>query len=384
MKLLNKIVFLLLILFVGASGIQADYFRDSDLKPYRATGPYPYWSSTWTTLDSKLRFDVNGIPYMNYQGKAAYNPVTVAEFSLLAYNRFIKSNKPEDRNVFLLRSQWLLEHQDVNSGCWFYNFDFNYAAMGETLSKPWISAMAQGLGMSVMTRAYHLTRDDNYLNAATRALLPFHKKVEHGGVVRAFTLGPPDSGNVDLPFYEEYPTQPIPSYTLNGFMFSLLGLYDLAQTGNQDAADLFDKGIGTLEVALPLFELGDGSAYDLSHLVRAPRPVHRDASYHLVHIVLLNALGTATNDHPLLWYRNRWNSYGTVVDPLAMWSQRLAVWMVRRHPALTGLTAFLSLGVLVLAIQSVRKHLQGKALKNKTAALNRSIPAVRGPENSPI
>jgi hypothetical protein len=377
MKLLNKTVSLLLILFGGASGIQADYFRGSNLKPYRATGAYPYWSTTWTALDPKLQFDANGIPYVNYQGTAAYNPVTVAEFSLLAYNRFIKSSRSEDRNAFLVRSRWLLEHQDTDSGCWFYNFDFNYAAMGETLSKPWISGMAQGLGISVLTRAYYLTGDDHYLNAATRALLPFQKQVEQGGIVRPFTLGPPDSGNAELPFYEEYPTQPIPSYTLNGFMFSLVGLYDLAQTGNQDAASLFGKGMGTLRVALPLFDLGNGSAYDLSHLVRAPRPVHRDTSYHLVHIVLLNALSTATNDPWLLWYRNHWNSYGTVVDPLAIWSLRLAIWMVRRHPALTGLAALLFLIGLFLTVRLVRLSFRERGLKEITPAANRSISMIR-------
>ena len=34
-------------------------------------------------------------------------------------------------------------------------------------------------------------------------------------------------GDAAQPFYEEYPTLP-PNLTLNGFMFALLGLYDLS------------------------------------------------------------------------------------------------------------------------------------------------------------
>ena len=48
-------------------------------------------------------------------------------------------------------------------------------------------------------------------------------------------------------FYEEYPTTK-GNYTLNGFMFTLVGLYDYYKvTGNELAKELYDDGIETLK-----------------------------------------------------------------------------------------------------------------------------------------
>src|SRR5260370_9661573 len=99
--------------------------------------------------------------------------------------------------------------------------------------------MAQGVAISVLTRAYRITEDSDYLQSATRALLPFTKNVDDGGVRRGFSLasGTSAAGN----FYEEYPTRSYSAFTLNGFMFALIGLYDLSQIPNQDAGLLFEN-----------------------------------------------------------------------------------------------------------------------------------------------
>jgi len=60
--------------------------------------------------------------------------------------------------------------------------------------------------------------------------------------------------------YEEYPTNP-PLFVLNGFMYSLFGLYDLAMTGNRsinaEARMLYERGMSSLKVMLPLFDSGE-------------------------------------------------------------------------------------------------------------------------------
>lgn len=56
---------------------------------------------------------------------------------------------------------------------------------------------------------------------------------------------------------------------LNGFIYSLLGLYDLnatvPSTLSRDAAHLYDQGMISLKKMLMLFDTGSGTIYDLRH-----------------------------------------------------------------------------------------------------------------------
>lgn len=79
-----------------------------------------------------------------------------------------------------------------------------------------------------MIRAANHTRDRRFLEAANRALGPFTRLVKsdtsdsNNCGVRAHFLD-----QSSLPWFEEYPV--IPSvFVLNGFIFSLIGLYDLS------------------------------------------------------------------------------------------------------------------------------------------------------------
>ena len=74
--------------------------------------------------------------------------------------------------------------------------------------------------------------------------------------------------------YEEYPTTP-PLFVLNGFIYSLFGLYDLAQLGEGEmkvtAQKLYDEGMKSLKVMLPLFDSGkDITASRIIELIRSP------------------------------------------------------------------------------------------------------------------
>ncbi|PIO56549.1 D-glucuronyl C5-epimerase, partial [Teladorsagia circumcincta] len=84
------------------------------------------------------------------------------------------------------------------------------------LDAGWYSAMAQGHALSLLTRAYAATKNASYLVVASKALDLFEKDASAGGVRNKLF------GN---DWYEEYPTSP-GSYVLNGFIYSLIGLYD--------------------------------------------------------------------------------------------------------------------------------------------------------------
>lgn len=79
--------------------------------------------------------------------------------------------------------------------------------------------MGQGQAISLLSRAfYHSGGNMKYLRSAQAALKPFKILNKDGGVLSKFM-------NLHS-WYDEYPT--IPSiFILNGFMFSLIGLYDL-------------------------------------------------------------------------------------------------------------------------------------------------------------
>lgn len=82
-----------------------------------------------------------------------------------------------------------------------------------------LSAMGQGQAISLLSRAfYHSGGNIQYLNTAWAALKPFKVYSENGGVLSEFMN--------KHPWFDEYPTIP-PIFILNGFMYSLIGLYDL-------------------------------------------------------------------------------------------------------------------------------------------------------------
>ena len=105
------------------------------------------------------------------------------------------------------------------------------------------------------------------MNAAVNALKPFRIPSHQGGVLATF-LG-------KYAWYEEYPTRP-ESLVLNGFIYSLLGLYDLNQIApkavNKEAGMLFDQGMVSLKKLLLLYDTGSGTSYDLRHFTVGQAP----------------------------------------------------------------------------------------------------------------
>lgn len=251
-----------------------------------------------------IKLDARGIPMVTYdQGKTyVYNPVTVGLFGLQAYSWFKRSGKAADRTNAVRAADWFVSYQR-GDGIWPYNFSWPVGGMGVTLPAGWGSAMAQGLGISMLARASTLGSTVRYLAAARRAVPAMIKPVNSGGLMTPFL------DDTRYPFYEEYPTRPA-SLTLNGFMFSLIGLYDLAQLGKDARArQVFDRGYRTLAYGLPYYDLGDTTAYHLGHLTNPPRPVYMIPSYHSVHVMLLRALNSVVPHPTIADFADRWATY---------------------------------------------------------------------------
>jgi hypothetical protein len=189
----------------------------------------------------------------------------------------------------------LQESSGPRAGGWvhLHPFDHTFA-----LRPPWLSAMAQGEGASLLVRLFLETGEERYAEAARRALLPLRVDSDQGGV-RA-TVG-------NLSFPEEYPTSP-PSLVLNGGIFAMWGLYDVGVgLGDTDALAAFHEAIDALAANLTRWDLGYWSRYDLF-----PHPIPNPASsfYHDLHIKQLQVTNRLAPRSEIARVAERWAGYG--------------------------------------------------------------------------
>jgi len=276
------------------------------LQDYTVSGDWLNSSrDTWTESEH-LHFDPDGVPMVSYSGTFYYNPVTVAEFAFTMYGRYIRGTL-SDSDAFLRAVNRLLLLQD-GLGALRYPFPWNYYLAEQPFESGWASAMAQGLGLSAFARAYDLTRNPKYLEAGGHALSFLLTSAAAGGVTDS--MSDLDQSLSQQIVFEEYVVHPA-SHTLNGFMFTLLGLYDwesMPTSTAQIARRAFWRGIDTLVNILPYYDIGGFTAYDMSHITYNRQP-HIGVHYHAVHIYLLHALGSVTHDVRLAKYEELWASY---------------------------------------------------------------------------
>ena len=207
------------------------------------------------------------------------------------------------RLMFLRSADWFVRHQDGRGG-WQVPVERRLADGRLRLRPGWYSAMAQGQAMSVLTRAYAASGNRKYLDAARRATAVFDIPSSDGGVLASI---------FGLPWYEEYPTVP-GTFVLNGFLYALVGLYDLHRTAtDRNAERLYAAGVASLRRLLPLYDVGTGTLYDLRHVTLSDggrQPPHRARSdYHVTHVIQLLVMTTIDDDEVISSTAARWIGY---------------------------------------------------------------------------
>lgn len=100
---------------------------------------------------------------------------------------------------------------------------------------------------------------------------------------------------------------------LNGFIYSLLGLYDLNATAPSfianEAGQFFQEGMISLKNMLLLFDTGSGTSYDLRHLSLGVAPNLARWDYHATHVNQLLLLATIDSDPLISRTAERWKGY---------------------------------------------------------------------------
>lgn len=241
-----------------------------------------------------MELDAQGIPLQRSRSFAdTYNPAYVAWYGLIRLERFRRGLDPAGDAAFLNQVDWLQAHavqRDDGTIVWPYSMEWWEGHCH--FKPPWISAMAQGLAMSALVRGYRMTGRRRLLDLGHSATRVFEKNVEDGGV-RTQEAG--------YALYEEYPGYPLPR-VLDGFLFGLLGLYDLAtETGDPRVFQLFTDGIDGLKQTLPFWNYRDRWSWYGSHGYLCP------PHYHILNGTLLSVLERLTGDSLLGRYVRMWN-----------------------------------------------------------------------------
>jgi hypothetical protein len=267
------------------------------------------------------QFDENGVPMCGFgDGGYTYFPINIAQYGFMLHAEWLETNQEDILNRLKsnLAQLDILKTESETSCVWYHqHFEAKYK-----IEPPWASAMAQGECMSFYLRMYQITGDASLLSTALKAYHFLDIDVSENGVKQI-----DHDGNL---WYEEYPSTP-PSYVLNGFIYTLFGLYDLFRvTQREDVKMNIDRCLKTLKDNLDKFDAGYWTYYDLlkKELVRYYYQKN-------VHVPQLEVLYILTNDSIFNRYAEKWKKQITPLNYI------LVKIMYRILPRLRSKTIFL-------------------------------------------
>lgn len=215
-------------------------------------------------------------------GEQIYFSIGIFQYGLASYDLYLSGKEEKYRDKVLACANWAVENQQEDGG-W---KTFVY----KTPEHPY-SSMAQGEGISLLIRAHMMTKDDKYLEAADKAAVFMLKPIAEGGT--ASYCGE------DIYFYE-YTHSPL---VLNGWIFSVWGLYDYCKyTGDDAVQKVVASTVSSLKKKLPEYHLSYWSKYDDGTRIASP-------FYHELHVALLTAMYDLFGDEIYKEYADQWQGY---------------------------------------------------------------------------
>lgn len=226
----------------------------------------------------------------NDEKEPVFHPTMVAEYVILQYEYYLKTNKEEHKASFKKHADWLVKNATAvgeDGVCWYFLYDT------ADDKAPFGSGIAQGIAISALLRAYQFFKDEEYLRVATQAFNLMNTPIARGG----FRF---ENEQFKL-WYEE---DNVCGHILNGHIFSLLGVFDLYRvTGKPYYKECFDLGVQAIRDNVPCFDLGFNTKYRFID----EHPANN--SYHYIHIALFRVLYSITNDKMFLGCAERFSDY---------------------------------------------------------------------------
>jgi hypothetical protein len=244
-----------------------------------------------------LKSHRNSVTLRNPKKYLVYFTNNYSMKTLKCYSYYLKTKNEDYLKLFWANANWMYDNvKIVNDTVALWTND-NMIYDKYNLDFGWASAFGQGVGLSVLSRAYQISKDEKYIILAEKVLNSFNLDYKKGGI-----LNIDDNGNY---WYLEYPSNP-PAYVLNGFIFGLFGIYDYWRISNSPKAFIcFQRGINTLKRNLHKYDKGYWSAYDLEY-----NKYCAGYNYHKnVHIPQLKVLYQLTGDEAFKIYASKFSKY---------------------------------------------------------------------------
>jgi D-glucuronyl C5-epimerase C-terminus len=243
---------------------------------------------------SIMKMDPTGVPMVrNRLSGVVYKPAYIAWWGLVNLGHFLRHHDEPSREAFLKQVDWLEAHAVTRpDGCVVWQNDWDCLQGKLFLKAPWVSSYDQGLAISALVRGYRLTKRPHILQLLRGAGRIFALDVEQGGVRDSLPAGA---------LYSELPGSSVPGIQ-DGFMTSLLGLYDLyVETEDRAVKDLFDDGIAGLKAMLPVWDYRKRWSWYGSRAYLCP------PGYHWLNRLLLQTLGRLTSASELSERAKAWD-----------------------------------------------------------------------------
>lgn len=215
-------------------------------------------------------------------GEEIYFSIGIFQYGLAAYDLYLKSGEDTYKKKLLACADWAVDNQQ-NDGSW---VTFSY----ENPEHPY-SSMAQGEGISMLIRAHIVTGNEQYMTATRKAKDFMLKPISEGGVT--------DYQGDDVYLYECTHNPLI----LNGWIFSLWGLYDYSKYIEDDRVKVvLNSTLKSLKKKLPEFDIKYWSKYEDGKRICS-------SFYHKLHIAQLSVMYDLFGDEIYKEYADKWEVY---------------------------------------------------------------------------
>lgn len=269
-----------------------DYWKLTDLnKPSKyPIGYYPLSFRDRLYQGHYLNFDANGLPmFPSRTGELVHFCTGMCSFAFAHWEEFLNTGEDAHASHVLNVADYLIKMAEPrnNGALMLLDYDSDKRDNGITCG------MNQGESISVLCRAFCISNNTDYLDAAKRMAIPFGVDYGVEGVRGYLELN-------KAPWYLEGGKM-----ILNGHNYSLFGLLDLyAVSGEKWVKEYLDTGIKSVVESVHYFDTGYWSWYWLN------RPLYiASAMYHNLHVCQLKALAGVSGENTLLIYANRFSDY---------------------------------------------------------------------------
>jgi len=244
-------------------------------------------------------FDARGVPMCGGPQGLHYFPVNIAQYGFMLHADWLETRDPATAATLEACLDVLdgMKSAEGNAVVWWHH----HVEPKYGLRPPWASAMAQGECISLYLRMAQALDRPSWVDTAWGAYRFLRRPWSEGGVRRY-----DHAGHL---WFEEYPSEP-PSFVLNGFVYTLFGLYDLFRvTGDAQVKEDIDACVETLAANLHRFDAGYWSLYDLQR-----RELVRYYYQKNVHVPQMAILHRLTGRKIFDQYRQRWEDQITPLN----------------------------------------------------------------------